>query len=93
MNNVELIGYLLVFALSVFWSGFAINRKSSIFSFLSSITWHTLAVLQFYLAYSGVMLALTWMFFGIGMFFLVLGIAWAITNFLVTRKNREMELI
>jgi hypothetical protein len=93
MNTAELIGYLLVFALSVFWSSFAVNRRSAIFSFLSWITWHTLAMLQLYVGAGNVLAGLEWMFWGLGMFFFVLGLAWTLQNFLIAKKRKEFEIL
>jgi len=92
MQDIEALGYLLVFALSVIWSSMAVSRKSVGFSFLSWLCWTILAILQLGLGFSTLVFGLEWLFFGVSWIFLVLGFALTIKAFTEHRKRSEWEI-
>ena len=92
MQDIELIAYMLVFALSIIWSAFSVNYKSVVFSFLAMSSWFTLATMHLALAYSSMFLAVIWMFYGIGGFFLIFGFVLLIQTFRIQKEQSEMEV-
>ena len=80
MEDIELISYLLMFALSVVFSAFSIDRKSVVFSFLSVLTWSALAICHLTLAYTSSFIVLAWVFAGLGATFFVYGCALVIVS-------------
>jgi len=80
MEDIELLSYLLMFALSVVFSAFSIDRKSVVFSFLSVLTWSALAICHLSLAYTSGFIVLAWVFAGLGMIFFVYGCALVVVS-------------
>ena len=80
MEDIELISYLLMFALSVIFSAFAIERKSVVFSFLSFLTWAALAMCHLSLAYTTDFIILAWVFAGLSATFFVYGCALVVVS-------------
>lgn len=93
MQNIELIVYLLVFAISIIWTSFAVNRKSATFSILSTFTWFILAVMNIALTYSTMFYSVSFLFFGFGVFFLVYGIALLIQSLNIGKGEKNWELV
>jgi len=91
MQDIEALGYLLVFALSVVWSCMAVSRKSVGFSFLCWLTWTMLAVFQLGLGFSTLVSGLEWLFLGLSWVFLVLGFGLIFQAYMQKRKNSEWE--
>jgi len=71
MLDIELVSYLLIFGLCVVFSAFTVERKSSVFSFLTMIFWLTLAVVHVGIAVESMYIHLSYLFIGLGFFFLV----------------------
>jgi len=92
LQEIELIAYLLIFALSIIWSSFAINRKSAPFSFLTMTTWFTLATMHLALAYDSMFMDLIWMFYGVGVFFMIYGVGLMLLRFQVSKNEKEWEI-
>jgi len=93
MTDIELLTYLLMFMLSIFFSSLAINREGPTFSFLSWLTWHMFAVLHLVSAYTSNFLVMVWLFFGLGTIFLVLALVKSFQQLRLGRQRREMELV
>lgn len=92
MQDIELLSYLLVFALSVIFSAFTVDRKSATFSFLSVLTWATLAMCHLSLAYTSDFIILAWLFIGLCLVFTVYGFALVIGNFVTKKREREWSV-
>lgn len=92
MTDIDLISYLLVFALSIIFSGFAVERKSSVFSFLSMISWFMLAICHVGVATSSSFISLAYMFVGIGFFFFIFGFALVLSAFQDKKRAQEWEI-
>ena len=80
MQDIELLSYLLMFALSVVFSAFAIERKSVVFSFLSVLTWFALGMCHLSLAVASDFIVLVWVFVGLGAIFFVYGCALVVVS-------------
>lgn len=92
MTEIELLSYLLMFALSIIFSSFTVERKSSIFSFLSMIAWFMLAICHVALASESIFIELAYFFAGLGVFFMVLGFGFIFTNIQMRRQEEEWEV-
>ena len=92
MQDIELISYMLVFALSVIWSAFAVERKSSMFSFFGSVTWFTLAMCHLSLAYTSSFIVLAYLFTGLGLAFMVHGFALVIMSMQIKKREKEWRV-
>ena len=89
MEDIELISYLLMFALSVVFSAFAIERKSVVFSFLSVLTWFSLGMCHLSLAYTSDFIILAWVFVGVGWFFFVYGLYLVVESMRIKKQEKE----
>lgn len=93
---IELLVYMLFFALSIMWSAEAVkyseNYKGILFSFLAMTTWFILATMHLALAYASMFLGAIWMFYGIGVFFLIFGFLLLIQSFRIRREQKEWEV-
>jgi len=92
MSNIELIGYMILFAMGTFWGGFAVIRKSPVLAFITMVIWIVLAPIHLALAFNTVLTGIEWVFYGIGMFFMIYGIALTINTITATRKKKEWEV-
>jgi len=92
MTDPELIAYLLVFALSVVWSGFSVNRKSILFSMLAGMSWWVLAISHLYGYATSTFLSFVWLYFGFGAVFWIYGFALTITAYLSGKESEVFEL-
>jgi len=92
MTDIELMSYLLVFALSVIFSTFAVDRKSFTFSFLSMACWFTFATVHLYLAYASTLIVLAYLFMFLGLVFMVHGFARVFSSIAERKEEREWEL-
>jgi len=92
MTDPELIAYLLVFATSVVWSGFSVNRKSILFSMLAGMSWWVLAISHLYGYATTAFLSFVWLYFGFGAVFWIYGFALTITSYLSGKESEVFEL-
>jgi len=98
MQDIDLVSYLLVFALAVIFSAFAVEGYSkreesvmrpSLFSFLSVLTWLVLAMCHLSLAYTSDFIILAWLFVGNGFIFTVYGFALVIKSLEYTKRKKK----
>ncbi len=75
MSDIELITYVLVFAVSVIFSAYTVERESPLFSFLSALCWFVLAMTHLSLAYASDLIILAFLFVAFGLIFTIYGIA------------------
>ena len=92
MLDIELVSYLLIFGLCVVFSAFTVERKSSVFSFLTTTFWLTLAIVHAGLSQASSYLSLSFLFVGLGFFFMVYGFALIISAFHTRKKAQEWEI-
>lgn len=92
MTQTELIAYLLVFALSIIWSSFSVNRKSITFSVLAGLSWWILAASHVIAYADSAFLPFTWLYFCFGMIFWIYGVALTLTAYLSGKENEVFEL-
>lgn len=92
MTDIELITYLVMFALSVIFSTFTIDRKSVTFSFLSMLTWYFLAICHASLASATGFIFFAYLFVGLGLVYMVYGFALVISTLAMRKRQAEWEL-
>lgn len=92
MEDIKLLTYLLVFALSVVFSMFSVDRKSAVFSFLSMVTWFTLGICHLALSQASMFIVIAWLFTFLGFFFMVYGFALILLTFQTRREKEESEI-
>lgn len=93
MADIEMVSYILVFALALIFSMTTIERKNFIFSFLSMLMWFTFADCHLLLAYTSNLIVLAYMFMALGLIFMIYGFALLFSSFLEKRKSKDWELI
>jgi len=93
MTEIDMLSYLLVFALCVVFSSFTVDRKSAQFSFLSMICWFTLAICHIGLAYQSMFVSLSYLFMGLGFMFMIYGFALIFSVFQDRKRAQEWELV
>jgi hypothetical protein len=91
MNQMDVLTYLIIFALSIIWSLTAINQKSAIFSFLAFITWLTEAATHLILAWDSNLMSIVYMYLGLALIFFVLGMGLGISQFLQGKKDKDFR--
>lgn len=93
MASIELIEYIIAFALAIIFTIFAINKESSkgqgaiFYTLLASLFWFIFAFSHFIISHSlsGLLTSqLAWMAFGLGFIFLVS----AVQDFFNEKKQR-----
>ena len=72
MAEVELVGYLMLNGLSVFWSASALNTRKVIPALLSFVCWVTDAVVHLALFADSPLQPVGWLFLGFALIFLIL---------------------
>jgi NADH:ubiquinone oxidoreductase subunit 6 (subunit J) len=92
MEDIELVTYLLVFALSLICSMVAVDRKSSIFSWLGTVSWFVLSACHLALTQTSDFIIVSWLFVMMGLIFMVYGFVLVFSNFQTRRREREWEL-
>jgi len=92
MEDIELVTYLVVFALSLIFSMVALERKSSILSWLGTISWFVLSACHLALTQTSNFIIVSWMFVMMGIIFLLYGFALIFSNFQARRREREWEV-
>ena len=89
MQDIELLSYLLLFGLGVIFSILGVSRKSEVFCFFSMIPWFVLGMVQPYMATGTVFVGLAYLWYGIGVMFIVFGIGLTLMNFLDKREKEK----
>jgi len=92
MADIELISYLVVFALSVIFSSFAVDRKSSVFCWLSAVCWFTLSAVHLALTQTSSFIILSWMFVALGFIFVLYGFSMIFLSFRIRKTEKEWEI-
>jgi hypothetical protein len=99
MTDAELIGYLLVFALTVVWSMSAFGSGKAfqkiLFSFISWIFWWVLAILHIGLFYAAPLVSsgISWLWWGLGFTFFAYAIAMLFSSWQAMKNEREWQII
>lgn len=91
MQDIELLSYMLLFGLGLIFSILGVTRKSSIFCFFSMIPWFTLGMVQPYMSTGTPFVGLSYLWYGIGFLFIVVGITYTMLSFLAVRKQKEID--
>jgi hypothetical protein len=93
MTDFDLLVYLMLFMLSVLWSSLALSKNSGVFSLISFISWFFMADVHLILGVASDLFALAYMYMGFGLMFLVLGIAFTVTNVLNSKRENDFWMI
>jgi len=92
MGDIELLSYLLMFALSVIFSAFTVERKSVVFSFLSMLTWFALGMCHLSLAVASDFIVLAWVFVGMGWVFFVYGLYLVVESMRIKKEQQKWSV-
>lgn len=92
METIELISYLLFFALSVIFTSFTVEKKSPVYSFMAMVTWLVLALMHAGVSYGTMFFDLQWFYYGMGMIFLVMGWGLSISLLLKIHNQRKADM-
>jgi len=72
ISDLNLVGYMMLTCLSIFWSATALNRKTLIPSILSFVCWIATAVVHFSLFGSSTLYPISYLYFGFALIFAIL---------------------
>ena len=72
MAEVELVGYLMLNGLSIFWSASALSTRKAIPALLSFVCWVTDAVVHLAFFADSPLQPVGWLFLGFALIFLIL---------------------
>ena len=72
ISDLNLVGYMMLTCLSIFWSATALNRKTLIPSLLSFVCWIATAIVHFMLFGSSTLYAISYLYFGFALIFAIL---------------------
>ena len=72
ISDLNLVGYMMLTCLSIFWSATALNRKTLIPSLLSVICWITTAIVHFMLFGASTLYPISYLYFGFALIFAIL---------------------
>ena len=93
MTTVELVVYLLMFALSIIWSILAAENSKElmgiIYALLSFVSWMVLATIHFVIAWDTSVMVVAVMYSGLSLMFFILTITWGIRNTLNANQSKE----
>jgi len=78
ISDLNLVGYMMLTCLSIFWSATALNRKTLIPSLLSFVCWIATAIVHFMLFGSSTLYPISYLYFGFALIFTILTIEAAI---------------
>jgi len=92
MSDIDLVIYILVFGLCVIFTSFTIERKSSMFSFITMVCWGMLAICHTGVASASNFIALAYLFVGFAFIFMVYGFALVFSAFEDRKRAQEWEL-
>lgn len=91
----DTVAYMVLIGITLIFSAITIGRRSVTMSFISAFCWIGCSWAHLMLGEVGgaLTLGLTWLYFGLGMIFLVIGIVLAIQFFLdQSKQRREQEI-
>jgi hypothetical protein len=91
MAEIEIVVYITVFLLGLFFSLLALDERSSVASFISWVVWFALAGFHLAYLYDTVFLSLSWLYFGLGLIFLVNGFALVVLS-MQGKPDKDLEL-
>ena len=74
ISDLNLVGYMMLTCLSLFWSATALNRKTIIPSLLSVICWIATAILHMSLFGASTLYPVSYLYFGFALIFIILTI-------------------
>jgi hypothetical protein len=93
MTTVELVVYLLMFALSVIWSIMAAENNKElmgiVYALLSFVSWLVLATIHIIIAWDTSVMVVCVMYSGMSLMFFILTITWGIRNTLNVNQSKE----
>jgi len=72
ISDLNLVGYMMLTCLSIFWSATALNRKTLIPSILSFVCWIATAIVHFMLFGSSTLYPISYLYFGFALIFAIL---------------------
>ena len=72
MAEIELVGYLILNGLSIFWSASALNTRKVIPALLSFVCWVTDAIVHLAFFADSPLQPVGWLFIGFALIFLIL---------------------
>jgi len=74
ISDLNLVGYMMLTCLSIFWSATALNRKTLIPSLLSVICWMATSILHMSLFAASTLYPVSYLYFGFALIFAILTI-------------------
>ena len=93
MTTIELVVYLLMFALSLIWSIMAAENSEKlmgiIYALLSFVSWLVLATIHIVIAWDTSVMVVSVMYSGLSVMFFILTITWGIRNTLNANQAKE----
>lgn len=93
MTTVELVVYLLMFALSLIWSIMAAENSKElmgiIYALLAFTSWLVLATIHIVIAWDTTVMVVAVMYSGLSLMFFILTITWGIRNTLNVNQSKE----
>jgi len=72
VQEIDLIVYMMVNGLSIFWSALALNRKTVVPMLLSFVCWIVDAIVHFSIFYDSSLVSVSYLYLGFGFVFLFL---------------------
>ena len=72
ISDLNLVGYMMLTCLSIFWSATALNRKTIIPSLLSVICWIATAIQHMTLFGASTLYPVSYLYFGFALIFAIL---------------------
>ena len=72
ISDLNLVGYMMLICLSIFWSATAINRKTLIPSLLSVICWIATSIQHMTLFATSTFYPVSYLYFGFALIFAIL---------------------
>ena len=81
ISDLNLVGYMMLTCLSIFWSATALNRKTLIPSLLSVICWIATSIQHMTLFGASTFYPVSYLYFGFALIFIILTIDTALKMF------------
>jgi len=91
-TEIEVFGYTLFFIFCLFWTVFALDRKSIIGCFLSFVSWMAMSELQLAFFYDSVLFGVIGIYYGLGFVMLIVGFALILLKISETHKKKEWDI-
>ena len=93
MTTVELVVYLLMFALSIIWSIMAVENSKElmgiVYALFSCISWLAVTTIHIVIAWNTSVMVMCIMYSGLSTTFFILSIYWGIRNTLNVNQRKE----